>query len=500
MFPGRQPRYERKRMISRRHFLQTASAIALAPLACHRASGEILVNDVHSGLNPTPVKEILRPTRAQDLPALIRSLRRQNLTPSLCGARHAMGSQQFASHQPLLDLRSMNRVLSFNRDLGLIEAEAGISWPQLMASYLQTQGDRPGIWSIPQKQTGADDLTIGGTLSANAHGRSLRLPPIIHGVESFELVDSQGEARLCSRSSNPELFSLAIGGYGLFGVISKATLRLARRQKVRRAVDILRTAEAIPKLEQSAEQGALYGDYQFCIDETSPDFLQFGVCSCYHPVADETPMPAAQGLNQEGWLRLLKLAYADRRRAFAEYVSFYQSTHGQVYWSDGHQFGPYLPDYAKELRGMTAEPSSLMITELYVPRFLLADFLKAAAQVLRLSHSPLIYGTLRLIQTDQESFLPWARQDYACVIFNLLVAHDPAGIESATRTFRDLIDLAIERGGSYYLTYHRYATARQLEACYPQFRRFLQLKKHHDPDEFFQSDWYRHCRGLLSAG
>jgi FAD/FMN-containing dehydrogenase len=369
-----------------------------------------------------------------------------------------------------------------------------------MASYLQTQGDRPGIWAISQKQTGADDLTIGGTLSANAHGRSLRLPPIIHGVESFELVDSLGETRLWSRSNNPELFSLAIGGYGLFGVISKATLRLARRQKVRRAVDILRTAEAIPKLEQSAEQGALYGDYQFCIDETSPDFLQFGVCSCYHSVADETPMPATQGLNQEGWLRLLKLAYTDRRRAFEEYVSFYKSTHDQVYWSDGHQFGPYLPNYAKELRDMTPEPSSLMITELYVPRFLLADFLEAAARVLRLSHSPLIYGTVRLIQSDQESFLPWARQDYACVIFNLLVAHDPAGIDSATRTFRGLIDLAIERGGSYYLTYHRYATARQLEACYPQFRRFLQLKKHYDPDEFFQSDWYRHYRNLLAGG
>lgn len=500
MFPGSPARYEGNRMISRRHFLQTASALALAPLACHRASGEIPVNDVHSGLNPTPVKEILRPVRSQELPSLIRSLRRQNLTPALCGARHAMGGQQFASHQPLLDLRSMNRVISFDQDLGLIETEAGISWPQLMDSYLKTQGDRSGIWSIPQKQTGADDLTIGGTLSANAHGRSLRLPPIIGGVESFELVDSQGQTKFCSRSSNPELFSLAIGGYGLFGVISKATLRLARRQKVRRSVDILRTAEAVPKLEEAADQGALYGDYQFCIDETSPDFLQFGVCSCYHPVPDATLVPEARGLNQDGWLRLLKLAYTDRRRAFAEYVSFYRSTHGQVYWSDGHQFGPYLPDYAKELRAMTAEPSSLMITELYVPRFLLADFLRDAAQGLRLSRSPLIYGTLRLIQADRESFLPWARQDYACVIFNLLVSHDPAGIDSARRTFRSLIDLAIDRGGSYYLTYHRYATARQLETCYPQFRRFLQLKKQYDPDEFFQSDWYRHCRDLLAGG
>ena len=28
----------------------------------------------------------------------------------------------------------------------------------------------------------------------------------------------------------------------------------------------------------------------------------------------------------------------------------------------------------------------------------------------------IIYGTIRLIKTDDETYLPWAKQDYACIV------------------------------------------------------------------------------------
>jgi DNA-binding transcriptional regulator YhcF (GntR family) len=49
-----------------------------------------------------------------------------------------------------------------------------------------------------------------------------------------------------------------------------------------------------------------------------------------------------------------------------------------------------------------------------------------------------------------------------------------------------------------YLTYHRWATARQVEICYPQFRDFLARKLLYDPGEVFQSDWYVHHQRALS--
>jgi hypothetical protein len=111
----------------------------------------------------------------------------------------------------------------------------------------------------------------------------------------------------------------------------------------------------------------------------------------------------------------------------------------------------------------------------------------------------LIYGTVRLIEKDDESFLAWARERYACVVFNLHVAHTRAGVERARGDFRRLIDRAISHGGSYYLTYHRWATREQVLACYPQLPEFLRLKLCHDPAETFQSDWYRHYQAMFNA-
>jgi len=103
----------------------------------------------------------------------------------------------------------------------------------------------------------------------------------------------------------------------------------------------------------------------------------------------------------------------------------------------------------------------------------------AVAEDYRLSLSPV-------------SFLPWARQPYACTIFNLHTVHSPEGLKRSECAFRRLIDMAARRGGTYYLTYHRYATRNQVESCYLQFAEFLRLKKKYDSEERFQGDWYRH--------
>ena len=139
-----------------------------------------------------------------------------------------------------------------------------------------------------------------------------------------------------------------------------------------------------------------------------------------------------------------------------------------------------------------------MITEIYVPRERLRIFMESAAETLRHAGMPVIYGTIRLIERDEDSFLAWAREPWACIIFNLHLEHTPAGLAQAEATFRDLIDLALAQGGSYFLTYHRWATRAQVEASHPRFREFLQLKRRHDPDELFTSDWYRHHCALFA--
>lgn len=411
-----------------------------------------------------------------------------------------MGGQQFGAGTVLLDMTSLRRVLRFEPDRGQVEVEAGIQWPELIDYLIRAQRDRWPQWGIIQKQTGADRLSIGGALSANVHGRGLRFKPFIGDVESFVLIDSRGIPRTCSRRENPELFRLAIGGYGLFGVISSVNLRLARRRKLQRIVEVIQVADLMPAVERRIADGFLFGDFQYVTDESSDDFLRKGVFSCYRPVPDDTPVPDVQKeLSETDWRRLLYLSHVDKKRAFDEYASYYLSTSGQTYWSDTHQLSVYIDDYHRWLdeRLGTRERATEMITEVYVPRPALIRFLDDVRRDFRRERPSVIYGTIRLIERDDESFLAWAKERYA-TIFNLHVVHTPEGLERAAQAFRHLIDLAIRYGGSYFLTYHRWASRSQVEACYPQLPEFLRLKRKYDPEERFQSDWYRHYRSMFA--
>ena len=192
----------------------------------------VSVNDHHSRLNTTQVRRVERPDSVQALRRLVRRADADGEPLCIAGGRHAMGGQQFATDAVLVDMTAMDRVLAFDGDKGHIDVEAGICWPELLAWLARAQQGTWPQWGIRQKQTGADRLSIGGTLSANAHGRGLTCKPFIDDVESFTLMGADGEIRTCSRDRNSELFSLAIGGYGLFGVITTVRLRLMRRTKM----------------------------------------------------------------------------------------------------------------------------------------------------------------------------------------------------------------------------------------------------------------------------
>lgn len=464
------------------------------------ATGQV-VNDVHSQLNETRVAEIAPVESLDDVRALVTGARDAGTPVCIAGGRHAMGGQQFCFGGRLIDTRPLARVLAFDAEAGTIEAEAGIQWPALL-EFLAGRPTGERAWAIRQKQTGADRLSLGGAVSANAHGRGLGLAPIVADIEALTLVDGDGEVRRCSRLENAELFSLVAGGYGLFGVIHAVTLRLAPRLTLERVVEVREVDGLAAAFEERIGDGFLYGDFQFAIDPATEDFLRRGVFACYRPVGGTPAIPPNQhALTRRDWQELLLLTHTDKAQAFARYAEHYLATSGQLYLSDAHQFADYVDGYhgALDARLGAAHAGSEMITEVYVPRARLADFMADVAANFREHGVDVIYGTVRLIERDEDSFLAWAREPYACVIFNLHTVHTPDGIEHAAGAFRRVIDLAVARGGSYFLTYHRWALAGQLRACYPQIDEFFALKRRYDPGEVFQSEWYRHYREALAS-
>ncbi|MEO8580291.1 MAG: FAD-binding oxidoreductase [Gemmatimonadales bacterium] len=496
-------------MFSRRDFLELAAKAGVATVVlpgCRPAAlagvhdDGIIVNDVHSHLNPTRVQRVVRPDSTDAVQAAIRAAKAEGRAVSIAGGRHAMGGQQFGKDTTLLDMNGLGRVVEFDRVNGEIEVEAGMEWPELYKYLTDSQQDVKERWAFVQKQTGADKLSIGGALAANVHGRGLKLPPFVGDVAAFTMVGPDSVVRRCSRTENTELFRAAIGGYGLFGAMVTVRLRLTRRHLVQRIVEVIDIEKVPAMFAERIAAGFEYGDFQFATELREEALLRKGVFSCYRPVDPSTPVPTNRAsLKAENWHELIYLAHVDRARAFQAYSSYYLTTSGQYYWSDEHQMSTYVPDYHETLAARLGPYAhgTEMITEIYVPRDSLVAFLADVRSDFLQHRTDLIYGTIRLIERDTETMLAWAKQPYACIIFNIHVMPDAAGIERAKLEFRRLIDRGLSYGGSYYLTYHRWAERRQVAAAYPQFAEFLRLKRRLDPKEVFQSEWYRHYRKMF---
>ncbi|RYZ98225.1 MAG: FAD-binding oxidoreductase, partial [Proteobacteria bacterium] len=348
-----------------------AFVLLLALLAPLRALPHPLLNDIHSQLNASEQFEVVRPVTVKELRKAVWKAQREGRGISIQGGGHSMGGQQYGKGSLHVDTSGMNKLISLDEKRAVAVVEAGIQWPALIEALHAAQGDNPFPLTIRQKQTGADNMSIGGALSSNVHGRGLRFAPFVEDVESFWLMGANGREIHCSRLEHPELFRRAIGGYGLFGIITRVELRLVPRQKLERQVELATVENVVELLVRKSAEGAVYGDFQFSIDGASPTFLRNGIVSTYHALPNDAVMPEGEKeLGANDWKELYRLAHFDKAGAYERYVSYYLSTDRQRYWSDTAQLSVYLPDYhaAIDAAAHAKVKGSEMISELYVPR------------------------------------------------------------------------------------------------------------------------------------
>ncbi len=226
-------------MIDRREFLARSAAFYLSSqLAFGAADDSQVVNDIHSQLNRTRVDRILTPKNVKELRAAVLTAKSSKKPLSIAGGRHAMGGQQFGTDMILVDMTGLDQIVSFDPQRGLVEVQAGAFWPEFTTAYLQRQQGASRQWGFAQKQTGADNISVGGTLAANAHGRGLSMQPFVSNIESFTLVDAMATSfyAVVNRIRNFSVWRSA--GNGLFGVVASVTLRLVPRQKIERIADV----------------------------------------------------------------------------------------------------------------------------------------------------------------------------------------------------------------------------------------------------------------------
>ena len=119
-----------------------------------------------------------------------------------------------------LDMRGMDRMLSFDAETGTLVAEAGVLLRDVIETFL------PRGW-FPMVTPGTKFVTLGGAIAADVHGKNHHLDGSFRAcVDWIDIMGPDGAVRRAAAGS--ETFDWAFGGMGLTGVILRAQLRLRR--------------------------------------------------------------------------------------------------------------------------------------------------------------------------------------------------------------------------------------------------------------------------------
>jgi len=120
----------------------------------------------------------------------------------------------------LVKTTSMNRLLAFDAETGVLTAESGITLAEILDFAV------PRGFFLPVTP-GTKYVTLGGAIANDVHGKNHEgAGSFGNHVPAFELVRSDGTRMLCTRTENPDFYAATIGGMGLTGLISWAQLRL----------------------------------------------------------------------------------------------------------------------------------------------------------------------------------------------------------------------------------------------------------------------------------
>jgi cytokinin dehydrogenase len=163
---------------------------------------------------------VVRPSSTDDVAAVIRYARRASVPVATRGQAHSQSGQSLTDGGILLDLNSLDRVLSIDAAVPQADCQAGVTWETLVRQTIAA-----GL--IPPVLTNNLGVTVGGTLSVAGLGvASFRHGAQGDNVAEIEAVTGAGDVVVCSPGTERELFDAVRSGMGQFAIITRARLGL----------------------------------------------------------------------------------------------------------------------------------------------------------------------------------------------------------------------------------------------------------------------------------
>jgi len=447
-----------------------------------------MVDDA-SRMNATRVAEIWDiPSETQaaerQLTRLLRRARENGLPVSIAGARHTMGGHTISPDGIVINMLPFNR-MELDEEADVLHVGAGAMWSEIIA-YLDRRGR-----SVAVMQSN-NSFTVGGSLSVNCHGWQYGRPPIASTVRSFRLMTADGTIVRCSRRENDDLFSLALGGYGLFGIILDVELAVVPNVRLRLEQYVVSVDDALATFDQVVTEGPdvsmVYARLNIVPDEL---FSEVIINVFRHDARDDVP-----DLSDPGLVTLRRAVF--RGSAEGEY--------GKVLrWALETRLQPNLSkkvfsrnqllnEGVETFANRSAETTDIL-HEYFVPRTRIGDFLDALRRIVPDHHGNLLNVTVRSIDTDDDTFLRYADRPMFALVMLFQQPRTAAGDAAMEAMTQEMIETALSMDGRYYLPYRLHATAEQFHRAYPQARDFFDRKRQYDPEGIFTNRFYEKYKG-----
>jgi FAD/FMN-containing dehydrogenase len=412
------------------------------------------------------------------LRALLLRARDEGLPVAIAGARQSGGGQAYAAGGLIIDMRPY-RGMALDAKARTLKVQAGATWKEVLP-FLHARGFSPLVMQA------YNDFTVGGSLSVNAHGLQ-PAAPISHAVLAFRIMLADGRVVKCSRSERSELFKLALGGYGLFGVILDADLRVVPNERYRVQRHFVRPEQFAQAFASHVGRDAGLAHGRFSVAPGT--FLREGILTVYTRLPGRpsaAPLPAADPVAavQRRYLRDAigsaggKLAYweAEKRADTGLRQDF--TTRNQL-----------LNGCAESLESPEV-PGTAARQTYFVPRRHLGAFVEYVRQLMPGDKVDLLEASVAAVGADHETLLRYADQD----MFALTLVFHQRGNEADEQALKflnqQLVDAALSLKGRHFLPYRLHATAKQFQQAYPAASRFFDAKRRYDPDERFQNQLY----------
>jgi decaprenylphospho-beta-D-ribofuranose 2-oxidase len=447
-----------------------------------------LITD-YSRLHPVKVDRVVEGKEEEQLIRLLREAGENNLSVSIAGQRHSQGGHTYYKDGIVVDMTSYNRIIAFDPQAKTIRVQAGATWKDV-----QDQINPYGLSvKIMQSQ---NIFTVGGSISINAHGRDIRNGSMIKSVESFRLLTANGQIIHVSRTENADLFPLALGGYGLFGIILDVSLTLTDNEMYSVTSDFIPVDDYSSYFRSKVK---LNDDIHmhFARVSVAPDSFLTDMYATNYTLNKSVPLKANDSLQaREEWVIPTKLLFQLNR------VSDWGKN---TFWNLQKMFFSSQQNSVVSRNNAMRSESEFMeyreagkndlLQEYFIPVDEFSGFVKDMRAVLQKQDLNLLNITVRYVKEDRESALSYANTDMFALVCLFNVPLSDQGQARTKQGVQHVIDEALRHGGTYYLPYAAYPSLAQFRAAYPRYGHFFAQKDRYDPQGLFMNYFYEQYKG-----